>query len=144
MILWEHELNLTPAKLIEREASKLAISITHGGRPRGLGLEQQVQHGIPNVRGDVPYIVYQYDGGTYAVAFQGLRETERSIGYTLWHNSIHEAEALESKFYEALLKTGRIVGASQVFSFVDDSTGRTIGPGPGGPHGIQREVLIRR
>lgn len=136
----------TPAKLIENVAEELNIQIRHGGVSRSieLGVRSLGFQGPPEIVGNVPFIVYQYDGGSSTVAFQGLRETERAIAYTLWHNDIHQAELAEHHFYEALLKTKRVVGASQIFSFTDDSTARSIGHGPGGLSGIQREVLIRR
>lgn len=132
----------TPAQMFERIGEELGFTVVHGGMPRGLELRVPQ---LVNVSADIPYIVYQYDGGTSAVAFTGLRETERAIAYTLWDENIHKAEASESKFYEALLKTKRLVGASQIFSFQDESVARTgIGGQVGGLHGIQREVLIRR
>ena len=137
-------MRISPGKLVQNTAEVMGINVTHGGRPRSLGLEWKFQQEIPNIAGNVPYLVWQYDGGAYAIAFSGLKETERSVGYTLWHNDIYKVEELEHKFFEALLRTKRVVGASQVFSFVDNSTARSIGTGAGGLHGIQREVLIRR
>ena len=132
----------TAAKLVEKVWTDLTKKDAYpAGRPRGLGFAAEDLGGELRITSaDIPYLAYQYDGGTIAQAHAGLRETDRSVVYVIWHNSLHEAEILERRFLDALLKTKRISAINPIFSFRDSSTGRAQ---LATPHGIQRDVLIR-
>ena len=141
---------MTPGKLIESTWAVLEIypkgPALPGGMPRGLGaLSEELVSGLRRLNELIPYIAYQYDGGTIAQAHSGIRETERSVAYVLWHYDLYQAETAEKKFFDALLKTKRIVGINPLFSFTDTSTAARTGPGEGigGFHAVQRDVLIR-
>ena len=132
----------TPAELIELVWNKLGHSPAEpAGRVRGLDFQAETIGEALQVHSSrVPYLAYQYDGGTIAAAHAGFRETERSVVYVVWHDSIHTAEKLEKQFLDDLFKTKRLVGIGAIYSFRDSSTGR---PQLSTPHGIQRNILIK-
>ena len=132
----------TPAELIESTWNALGYSPAEAaGRVRGLDFQvESVDEALQVHSANVPYLAYQYDGGTIAAAHSGFRETERSVVYVVWHNDIHTAEKLEKQFLDALFKTKRVVGIGAIYSFRDSSTGR---PQLNTPHGIQRNILIK-
>ena len=132
---------MTPGMLVEYVADKMEprLPFYHGGRPRGLGANTWNLTGVGLIENaQLPYLIWQYEGSSLVTSFQATVETERAIAYNIWHKGVHEADAKEFEFLNALMKTKRVVGVNESYSFTDSATSR-----PPLIHGIHREVLIR-
>lgn len=136
---------MTPAQLVESTWMRLTgKEVFAGGRQRGFDVTLQEPLSAIQEVDDIPYLVYQYEGGEIEYAMGRVTRMDRRIVYVVWHKDLHLADDLELQFVSELLKSKRMLNLSSSFSFTDSSTGRTgIDRQIGGFHGVQRAVTIR-